>query len=127
MSANDRLVAKGLQEMYPTLAKLLPLMAERGNHDTWTTSIIVGASFALAIVTTITTARIGIRWSRLGTLGADDVVIIPAYLSCIAYIGLMLACVTVGCLGRHVYTCTYKEMGHVFEVSSPGNCNLILH
>ena len=60
ISANDRLVAKGLQETYPTLVKLLPLMAERGNRDTWTTSIIVGASFALAIVTMITTARIGI-------------------------------------------------------------------
>lgn len=127
ISVNDKLIFKSLQEISPSLIELLPLLAENGNDDTWATSIIIGSSLAIAIVTTITMTRIGIRWSRLGTLGADDIVIIPACLGCVAYMGIIIASATMGCVGRHVYTCTYKEMGIFFEVSNPNCYSLLLY
>ncbi|KAL8703985.1 MAG: hypothetical protein Q9201_002855 [Fulgogasparrea decipioides] len=92
-------------------------MAKNRSHESKSTSIVIGSCFAIVIVTIVISARLGIRWSRLRTLGIDDFVVIPACLSCVAYLSLIIASATAGCVGRHIYTCTYKELADNFELS----------
>lgn len=117
LSADDKLIMKGIQLTTPSLLKAIPLVAKQGNHDSRATSMIIGEVFAIALAIIITIARLTVRWSKLHTLGADDLMIIPACLCCVVYLSLNLASETAGCLGRHIYTCTYEEFERFYYVS----------
>ena len=79
--------------------------------------MIIGSSFAIALGVIITCARLWVRIFRTRAFGADDVVIIFACIGCVAYLALDIASETAGCLGKHIYNCTYEEFGYFYEVS----------
>ena len=79
--------------------------------------MIVGGSFAIALAIIITCARLWVRIFRQRAFGADDVVIIFACIGCVAYLAVDIASETAGCLGKHIYNCTYEEFGYFYEVS----------
>ena len=78
-------------------------------HNSDARSRIIGESFALALIILITGTRLWVRASR-NSIGADDWVIIPGALGCVAYHALDIGSNTVGCVGKHVYDCTYREI-----------------
>lgn len=79
-----------IQLTAPSPLKALPLVPEHGNHDSRATGMIIGQAFAIALVLTITTARLATQQSKLHILEADDVTIIPACLCCVVYLSLYL-------------------------------------
>ena len=79
--------------------------------------MIVGLSFAIALVMLVTCARLYTRKFRKRAFGADDIVIIPGAIGCVAYLSLIIGQATVGCLGKHLYDCTYEEVGWFAVVS----------
>ena len=79
--------------------------------------MIIGSSFAIALGVIITCARLWVRICRTRAFGADDVVIIFACIGCVAYLAVDIASETAGCLGKHIYNCTYEEFGYLHEVS----------
>lgn len=78
--------------------------------------MIIGSSIAIALVLVITCSRLWIRKFRSRALGADDVVIIPAAIGCIAYLANDIASESAGCLGKHLYDCTYVEVDQFIKV-----------
>ena len=117
LSADDKLIMKGIQLTSPSLLDAIPLISKHGDHDSRATSMIIGDAFAIALALTITIVRLAVRWSKLHTLGADDLMVIPACLSCVVYLSMNLASETAGCLGRHIYACTYEEFERFYYVS----------
>ena len=117
LSADDKLIMRGIQLTIPSLLKAAPLLSEQGNHDSRAISMTIGDTLAIALALSITIARLAARWSNLHKLGADDLMIVPACLCCVAYLSLNIASQTAGCLGRHVYTCTYEEFEKTYYVS----------
>ena len=115
---DDELVVRGLRIIAPELLPAIPMLEQHGDHHSRSNSLVIGTSFAIAIVTAVTAARVGIRWSRLGRLGADDLVIIPACAGCVISLGLVITSATVGCMGRHIYTCTYQELAIANKAST---------
>lgn len=116
ISENDKLVYKGLMEISPLTIKGLSLISHKSRHSR-APSMIIGTSFAIAFAIIITCARLWVRLFRSRAFGADDIVIIPACIGCVAYLSVDIATERVGCLGRHLYTCTYMEVGKFYEVS----------
>ena len=116
ISSNDELVYKGLLETSPGILKALPLLPHVFNQSR-APSMIIGSSFAIALAIIITCARLWVRMFRTRAFGADDVVIIFACIGCVAYLALDIASETAGCLGKHIYNCTYEEFGYFYEVS----------
>lgn len=116
VSYNDKLVYKGLLEASPLFFQGLSKTSQVSHHSR-APSMIIGASFAIAFAIIITCSRLWVRIFRSRAFGADDVVIIPAAIGCVAYLALIIASERAGCLGKHVYDCTYKEMGWYYEVS----------
>ena len=117
LSADDKLIMQGIRLVTPSLLEALPLLSEQGSHDSRANSMTIGDTFAIVLALTITTARLAVRWSKVHQLGADDLMIIPACLCCVTYLSLNIASQTAGCLGRHVYTCTYEEFEKTYYVS----------
>lgn len=115
-SYNDELVYKGLLESSPLFFKGLAKLPHASHHSR-APSMIIGSSFAIAFAIIITCSRLWIRIYRSRAFGADDVVIIPATVGCLAYLSLDIASERVGCLGKHIYYCTYEELGWFYEVS----------
>lgn len=117
LSANDNLVYKGLLEISPSIFEALPHLAATGNHHSRATSMFIGGSFAISFALIITAGRIVVRW-KMRSLSVDDYVLLPACVGFVVCLSIVFASETVGCLGRHIYTCTYKELGVFYKVSS---------
>ena len=115
ISPNDKLVYKAILETAPNIIKDLPLIPHVSNHSR-APSMIIGSSFAIALAIIITCARLWVRIFRTRAFGADDVVIIFACIGCVAYLAMDIASETAGCLGKHIYNCTYEEFGYFYEV-----------
>jgi len=73
--------------------------------------MIIGQSFAIAVIAIITISRLLTRKFYLRSWGMDDWVIIPGILGGIAYLCLDIVAVSKGCLGKHQWDCTYEELG----------------
>lgn len=115
-SYNDKLVYKGLLETSPLFFKGLSKLPHVSHHNR-ASSMIIGSSFAIAFALIITCSRLWVRVFRSRAFGADDVVIIPAAIGCVAYLALDIASERAGCLGKHIYDCTYEEIGWFYVVS----------
>lgn len=114
---DDKLIHKALSELSPAILKLSK--AARAHHAPYQTrapSMITGSSFALLLLLVITTARLWVRGHRSRAFGADDYAIIPGALGCMAYLSLVIAQETAGCLGKNIYHCTYQEFRWFYEV-----------
>ena len=115
---SDKLVYKAIYRLEPPIFTIIP--ARPGApHDSRSTGIVVGSSFAILLVLVITGTRLWVRKYRLRTLGVDDVLIIPAGVGCIVCLSLTIALESVGCVGKHVYDCTYQEYDWFYEVRIP--------
>ena len=117
ISTNDKLVLQGLLRISPPLLEVIPQLAATGNHDSEANGMFIGGSFAMAIAVAITAGRIWVRWKRR-SLSIDDLIIAIACLGCVAYFLVVIASQVVGCLGRHVYTCTYNELDTFYKASA---------
>lgn len=115
VSYNDELIYKGLLEVSPSFFEEVSKLP-RVSHHSKASSMIIGSSFAVAIAITVTCSRLWVRKFRSRTFGADDVVIIPASIGCVAYLAITIASERAGCLGKHAYNCTYEEFGWFYEV-----------
>ncbi|KAG9189050.1 hypothetical protein G6011_05918 [Alternaria panax] len=75
--------------------------------------VIAALSVCMVALTVITFLRLGIRLFVHGVrFGADDWLIIPAYLLSMAYPALQIAMVQHGGAGKHFYDITYQEYSH---------------
>jgi hypothetical protein len=81
-------------------------------------AVIAALSVCMVILTVVTFLRLGIRLFVHGVrFGADDWLIIPAYLLSMAYPALQIAMVQHGGAGKHFYDITYQEYFHYKYVS----------
>lgn len=81
--------------------------------------VIAALSVCMVILTLATFLRLGIRLFVHGVrFGADDWLIIPAYLLSMAYPALQIAMVQYGGAGKHFYDITYQEYYFYKLVSS---------
>lgn len=112
-SYNDELVYRGLT--FPSTKRLS--RPSHVSHDNRAPGMIIGSSFAIFFVIIITGSRLWVRKYRLRAFGADDVVIIPAAISCVAYLALAIASESAGCMGKHIFNCTYAEVALYLTVS----------
>jgi hypothetical protein len=92
---------------------------ENYRFETKGPAVIIGLSVCMVILTLVTFLRLGIRVFVRGVrFGADDWLIIPAYLLSMAYPALQIAMVQYGGAGKHFYDVTYQEYFHYKYVSA---------
>jgi hypothetical protein len=119
-NTNDRLVMRGLELIKGSTInpnKSEPYGEPRPPgyvFTSWSTSMVVGVSFGIIFVVFFTTARLIVRRFYTRKLGADDLMIVPGALGCIAYLSSVIVQCTDGCLGKHIWDCTYNEMGYFY-------------
>jgi hypothetical protein len=96
-----------------------PLRPKENYHfETKGPGIVIALSLCMVFLTLVTFLRLGIRFFVHGVrFGADDWLIIPAYLLSMAYPALQIAMVTHGGAGKHFYDITYQEYYHYKYVS----------
>ncbi|KAF2126667.1 hypothetical protein P153DRAFT_346653 [Dothidotthia symphoricarpi CBS 119687] len=83
---------------------------ENYHFETKGPAVIVALSVCMVVLTLVTFLRLGIRLFVHGVrFGADDWLIIPAYLLSMAYPALQIAMVQYGGAGKHFYDITYQE------------------
>lgn len=118
VSSGDKLIYKALAELSPIILKeAQTAQVQHAPHQTRAPNMIVGGSFAILLVMIITLARLWVRKYRSRAIGADDILIIPAAIGCVAYISLDIAQESAGCLGKHIYECTYQEFRWFYELA----------
>lgn len=133
ISDEDKVIFRALRIISPSSINpdknypLGPPASAKSSHRSHGSAMIIGSSFAIALVLLITCSRLGIRKYRSRALGADDVLIIPAAIGCIVYLGLDIASESVGCLGQHLYDCTYHELYQFIKVRMDCDHSLILN
>jgi hypothetical protein len=82
---------------------------ENYHFETKGLAVIVALSVCMVVFTLVTFLRVGIRLFVHGVrFGADDWLIIPAYLFSMAYPALQIAMVQSGGAGKHFYDITYQ-------------------
>ena len=113
----DKLIYKALAITSPLLLKVNPHSGDVPHEDR-APGMIAGTSVAIFFVIVITCTRLWVRKYRTRAFGVDDMVIIPAAIGCVAYLSLTIATEAAGCLGEHIYDCTYEEYGWFWEVST---------
>lgn len=92
---------------------------ENYHFETKGPAIIAALSVCIVLLTIIAFLRLGIRlFVHAVRFGADDWLVIPAYLLSIAYPALQIAMVKHGGAGKHFYDITYQEYRHYKYVSS---------
>lgn len=93
-----------------------PPAPANSSHHSHGSAMIIGSSFAIALVLLITCSRLAVRKFRSRALGADDAFIIPAAIGCIVYLAMNIASESAGCLGHHLYDCTYVKVDRFVKV-----------
>lgn len=100
----------------PTRPKENYQFESRGPH------IMAGLAVCMVIVTVVTFLRLGIRvYVHDVRFGADDWLIIPAYLLSMAYPAIQFAMIRYGGAGKHFYDMTYQEYYYYKFVSNSSN------
>ncbi|KAF1360714.1 hypothetical protein EJ07DRAFT_16854, partial [Lizonia empirigonia] len=83
---------------------------ENYHFETKGSDVIAALSVCMVVITLVTFLRLGIRLFVHGVrFGADDWLIIPAYVLSMAYPALQIAMVQYGGAGKHFYDITYQE------------------
>ncbi|KAL5115538.1 hypothetical protein ACEQ8H_006601 [Pleosporales sp. CAS-2024a] len=83
---------------------------ENYHFETRGPTVIAALSVCMGILTIIAFLRLGIRiFAHEIPFGADDWLIVPAYLLGMAYSALEIAMVVYGGAGKHIYDITYEE------------------
>lgn len=91
---------------------------ENYHFETKGPAVIVALSVCMVVLTLITFLRLGIRTFVHGVrFGADDWLIIPAYLLSMAYPALQITMIQYGGAGKHFYEITYQEYFYYKSVS----------
>ena len=108
--------------IYRAISYLIPgwtwsSLPSDATYDDFSTTLIIGSSFALALITLITGIRLWARASR-HNFGIDDWVIVPGALGCVVYHAIDIASATVGDVGRHDADCTYQQISWGRRVSN---------
>ncbi|KAF3043003.1 hypothetical protein E8E12_010001 [Didymella heteroderae] len=86
---------------------------ENYHFETKGPGVIAALSVCMVILTVVAFLRLGVRLFVRGVrFGADDWLIIPAYLLAMAYPALQIAMVQYGGAGKHFYDITYQEYFH---------------
>ena len=116
ISVDDELIHKALLKIWPPIFRDLASIPHNSHHSR-APSMIIGASCAITLIIFVTCARLWVRFCRTRMLGADDITIIAACVGCVVYLSMLITTESIGCLGRHIYNCTYKEVGYFYEVS----------
>jgi hypothetical protein len=99
-----------------TIPPLRP--TENYRFETKGPAVIIALSVCMVVLTLITFLRLGIRlFVHEVRFGADDWLIIPAYLLSMAYPALQIAMVQYGGAGKHFYDITYEEYFYYKAVS----------
>lgn len=115
---DDKLTYKAIRTLDPAVLELAQMARARHlPYQTRAPVLIAGSALALAWVVIITAARLWVRKYRTRAFGADDYMIIPAALGCAAYLSLDIAQARAGCLGKHIYHCTYQEFQWFYELA----------
>ena len=128
LSANDKTIYKALLEVSPSTINpdrqypFGPPAPADASHHSRSSSLVIGMSFAMALVILVTGARLWVRTFRSRALGADDITIIPAAIGSLAYMALDISIVRAGGLGKHLYDCTYEEIGWFVTVRRRPSC-----
>ncbi|CRG87381.1 hypothetical protein PISL3812_04398 [Talaromyces islandicus] len=123
LTKEDELIMRGLliispSEINPNASQPFGPPAPAGAvYEERATSLIIGNGFAIFFVLAFTITRLLLRKFYTRTFGADDWVIIPGALGCVAYLCMNIASETAGCLGKHMWDCTYKEIGWYVTIS----------
>ncbi|PVI02558.1 hypothetical protein DM02DRAFT_653378 [Periconia macrospinosa] len=78
--------------------------------ETHAPSLRLGEGVAIFFMILFTAARLYVRKFRSKRFGIDDWIIIPGALGALVYMCLDVVSDTKGCLGKHLYDCTYKEV-----------------
>ena len=80
------------------------------NHANKGPGVLAGVTIAILIIIVVTGGRLFARYSCLSSrLGWDDALIIVAAAFAIAWLGVVVAMVTQGGSGQHIYNITYHE------------------
>jgi hypothetical protein len=92
---------------------------EHYDFETKGPAVMIALSGCMVALTLVTFLRLSIRFfvHRL-RFGADDWLIIPAYLLSMAYPALQIAMVQYGGDGKHFYDITYQEYSYYILVSA---------
>lgn len=110
ISNDDELIYKGLGGANSSFLEFVKAARVQGApQQTRSHIMFVGASFAIIFALIITTARLWVRKYCLRAFGVDDILIIPAVVGCVTFLCLQIVQEVPGCVGRHVYACTYRE------------------
>ncbi|KAF2197446.1 hypothetical protein GQ43DRAFT_381003 [Delitschia confertaspora ATCC 74209] len=116
ISHTDILIRRGLLIVSPSQLnpnKSQPFGPPRPadyQFETHGPSLRIGEGLAIFFIILFTSARIWTRIYRTKYFGLDDWMIIPGALSAIVYLSLDIVSNTKGCLGKHIYDCTYSEI-----------------
>lgn len=89
-------------------------MLPQVSHQNTGSSLLTGASISIVLIMIITCSRLLVRKFRLRAFGLDDMAIVPACFGCVAYLALGITSERIGCLGQHIYNCTYEEYGYFY-------------
>ncbi|PQE30516.1 integral membrane protein [Rutstroemia sp. NJR-2017a WRK4] len=116
LTPDDKLIARALRIIAPS--EINPNISEpfgtpappNASHDSHAKSLIIGEAFAIFFILLFTATRLSLRKWRSKFWGPDDWVIIPAAFGAISYLSLDIVGQTRGCLGKHIWDCTYDKV-----------------
>ena len=113
---NDFNIVKGILDLFgipgnPSEGVAIPPSAPpHRSYANRGPGVIAGVSIAILTIVVVTGGRLFARYSHFGSrLGWDDALIMVAAAFAIAWHGVILAMVTQGGTGQHIYNITYHE------------------
>ncbi len=113
---NDFNIVKGMLDLFgipgnPSEGVAIPPSPPPNrNYANKGPGVIAGVSIAILIIIVVTGGRLFARYNRLSSrLGWDDAFIMVAAALAIAWLGVVIAMVTQGGSGQHIYNITYHE------------------
>ncbi|KAF1975415.1 hypothetical protein BU23DRAFT_458162 [Bimuria novae-zelandiae CBS 107.79] len=83
---------------------------ENYRFETHGPSLSVGEGFSIFLILSFTSVRLWKRPYKTRKFGLDDWMIIPGAIGAVIYLSLSMISHTKGCLGKHIYDCTYNEI-----------------
>ncbi|KAI1386453.1 uncharacterized protein F4822DRAFT_316870 [Hypoxylon trugodes] len=116
ISETDALIRRGILIVAPSQLnpnKSEPFGPPRPvdyHFETNAPSLIGGEAVSIFFIALFTALRVYVRLFKKKNFGLDDYLIIPGALGAIIYLSLDIASHTKGCLGKHIYDCTYTEV-----------------
>nr|POE93238.1 methyltransferase ausd [Quercus suber] len=118
---DDALIRKGLLRLSPSELNPLPGLPfgpprpAGAVYESWAESVQIGLAFSIFLVIFFTVARLSVRRFYTHSLGLDDLFIVPAALGCVVYLTLTILQSAPGCLGTHIWDCTYSGIANYYK------------